>query len=272
MSKKQQGHQTVACAAHVQKMPALQDGSIFAFGSVSHLSRFGTSLYTNGWTKLVSAASTRWQSMRICPLFPLIVDDCPGSVARELAELCVWFSSTYENTPLGLVGVWRAGMEAVVDEQSSGAVLLDSPDTYKLSLPSGLNSLVLDTATTFCSRNSRPVTLLGTPKDKQGELLWSLLETLNRDFHVCFHLEKYLLRVLTELEVEISTGKQKVVLVSASNLGQSRNLFCDAGLKILNLTVPGWVASPENIAKICEEISKFSNDSSLMFVMDLFVN
>jgi hypothetical protein len=123
---------------------------------------------------------------------------------------------------------------------------------------------MLDNVTTFCSRNSRPVTLLGTPKGKQSELLWSLLELLYRDFHVCPHPEKYLLRVPTETRVETGTGLQKVVLVSASNLGQCRSFFTDLGLEVINLTVPGRVASPENIAKICEQISKVPKDSAPM--------
>jgi hypothetical protein len=77
-------------ATELFEQTCVPDGSVFAFGSVSHLSRIGTSLYACGWTKLVAAASTRWRSLRICPLFPLIADDCPGSVAWKLTELCVW--------------------------------------------------------------------------------------------------------------------------------------------------------------------------------------
>jgi hypothetical protein len=75
-------------------------GSVFAFGSVSHLSRIGTSHFA---------------------------DDCPGSIGRELTELCVWLSHIYENNPMGLGSVW-ASVAAAVNELSSGTVLLDSPD------------------------------------------------------------------------------------------------------------------------------------------------
>ncbi len=63
-----------------------------------------------------------------------------------------------------------------------------------------------------------------------------------------------------------------MVLVGASNLGQSSNFFCEAGMEIRNLTVPGWVASPENIASVCEKISSLICVEKPTFVMDLFGN
>ncbi len=258
-------------AVEILEHITVPEGSVLGFGSASHLSRVGTSLYANGWTKLVRAASTRWRSVRICPLIPLIIDDCPGSTAREITELCVWLSTIYENNPLGLGGVWAA-VAAAVDDHSVGVALLPSPDTYRIPLPSGLESTSLDSVSTFCSRNSRPVTLRGIPKDKQNELLWSLLETLYRDFHVGDNPEKYLLREPVSGGVETGPGPQKVV----SNLGQSCNFFSESGLETINLTVPGWVASPEKIAVACEKVTGLLNGNpkgeSPMFVMDLFGN
>ncbi len=215
--------------------------------------------------------STRWRSLRICPLFPLLASDSPGSLARELTEFCVWLSAVYENNPVGLVSVWGR-VAAVVDELSSGAVLLDNPDSYKIPLPSNLDNMVLDSVTTFCSRNSCPVTLLGIPKDKQNELLWLLLDTLSRDFHVCSSPENYLQRVPTEPGMETSPGPQKVILIRASNLGQCHSFFSNAGLQTVNLTVPGWVASTDNVKKICDKIDNLEGTGNKMFVFDLFCN
>jgi hypothetical protein len=43
-------------------------------------------------------------------------------------------------------------------------------------------------------------------------------------------------------------------------------------MEIRNLTVLGWVASPENIASVCEKISSLIRVEKPMFVMDLFGN
>jgi hypothetical protein len=38
----------------------LAEGSIFLFGSVSHLSRNGTSIYARDWTEVVALSSRTW--------------------------------------------------------------------------------------------------------------------------------------------------------------------------------------------------------------------
>jgi hypothetical protein len=43
---------------------------------------------------------------------------------------------------------------------------------------------------------------------------------------------------------------RRVVLVGASNLRSSASHFGSAGFDVQDLTVPGWVASPENIEKL----------------------
>jgi hypothetical protein len=77
------------------------EGSVFLFGSVSHLSRSGMSLYARDWTEVVALCTVKWRSVRICPLIPLITSECPGLIVRELCELTNWYSNVYDSNPLG---------------------------------------------------------------------------------------------------------------------------------------------------------------------------
>jgi hypothetical protein len=62
---------------------------------------------------------------------------------------------------------------------------------------------------------------------------------------------------------------QKVVLVGASNLRSSACHFSSAGYDVQDLTVPGWVASPENIEKMKAKVEETKSDSNT--VQSLFL-
>ncbi len=84
------------------------EGSVFLFGSVSHLGRSGTSIYAKDWTELVALCTIKWRGVRICPLIPLIISECPGTIVRELCELANWYNSVYDSNPLGFHNVgWQ---------------------------------------------------------------------------------------------------------------------------------------------------------------------
>jgi hypothetical protein len=74
----------------------LPEGSVFMYGSVSHLSRMGTSLYAKDWTDITALTVETWHGSKICPLIPLIRSECVGSVIRELNELSLWFEEIYQ--------------------------------------------------------------------------------------------------------------------------------------------------------------------------------
>jgi hypothetical protein len=56
--------------------------------------------------------------------------------------------------------------------------------------------------------------------------------------------------------VETTPSEQKVVLIGASYLGYCRDHFCQSGFEVINLTVPGWVASPENVSAVMEQLQE----------------
>jgi hypothetical protein len=64
--------------------------------------------------------------------------DCPGTLAREIAEVAAWFASLYENYPLGLVNSWAAVVSAS-ESLSEGGIPLQHMDSYKISVPYSLS-------------------------------------------------------------------------------------------------------------------------------------
>jgi hypothetical protein len=160
------------------------EGSILMFGSGSHLGRSGTSIYARDWSEVVALSTDRWHGIRVCPLIPLLVSECPGTIVREIGEFAIWLESVYDMSPQGLHNVWR-GLVAAMENFSTGATTLDTVETYKLVLPSTLHARLLDRPMTFCSNNSRPMTFNGLSKDSCSELLGLMLANIHEKFRAC---------------------------------------------------------------------------------------
>jgi hypothetical protein len=247
----------------------LPEGSVFLFGSASFLSRVGTCTYAREWISIVTHASSIWRGIKVCPLIPLIVSRCPGTLAREILELATWLEDVYDNNPLGLLQAWSA-VVAATDTCSEGATPLQAMDAYKLPLPTGLSLSSPLRSMTFCSNSTRPVTLNGLPKDTLSKLLNTLINTIHRNFQSCARPEIFLVRTTPMVSAE-NCG-QRVVLVGASNLKNSASHFSSSGYDVRDLTISGWIASPENIENMIKKISTIEESSGNIFVFDLFGN
>ncbi len=122
----------------------IPEGSVFLFGSISHLSRLGTTIYARDWTTLVAGVSASWHGVHVCPLIPLVVSECTGSVIKEICELSVRYSNVYDNDNKGLHETWSPLVEAM-ESCSIGSTRLEVMDSYKIALPSTLTANSLDT-------------------------------------------------------------------------------------------------------------------------------
>jgi hypothetical protein len=240
-------HELFEIAREIIGNVALPEGSIFMFGSVSYLSRLGTSMYAKDWTEITAMTLEQWHGSRVCPLIPLILKECAGSVTRELNELSLWLEDVYDSDPQGLHEVWR-GLVAAMDSLSSGAMQLDVMDSYKVLLPGSLQCSTLNKPLTFCSSSSRPVTFLGLPKDRCDELLSLLLNNIFTNFRACSRPEDDLVRA-DEIAKGSETAEQKVILIGASNLSRACGSFEALDLCFENHTVQGWTPTAENIKK-----------------------
>ncbi len=245
----------------------LPEGSIFMFGSASYLGRSGTSLYARGWTEVVALASDTWRGIRICPLIPLILSECPGTIVRELSELATWLDRVYQTNPQGLREPWQCLVKAM-EACSVGSTTLENMDNYKIVLPGSLLTRNLDTTITFCSTNSRPMTCKGLSKDIYSELLGSLLTCIFEKFRACSRPEAYFERA-AEKKVTSEALLQKVTLVGASNLRHCVPHVAGQGVQVIDHTLPGWTPSPGNVAKLQEDIE---TDMFSSYVFDLYGN
>ncbi len=98
----------------------------------------------SAWAKRPNAA---WKRVKINKTleFHFIMSDCPGTLAREIAEVAAWFASIYENNPLGLFNTWAAVVSAS-ETLSDGGISLPHMDSYKISVPSSLSEQCTFTA------------------------------------------------------------------------------------------------------------------------------
>jgi hypothetical protein len=247
----------------------LHEGSIFMFGSASHLSRMGTSSYAKDWTDVVALTVETWHGSRVCPLIPLIRTECVGSVVRELNELSLWFEEVYDSDPQGLSDVWR-GLVAAMDCFSIGTTSLDVMDSYKVLLPGSLQCRTLDKPVTFCSYSLRPVTFSGLPKDRCDELLSILLANVFHNCRACARPEEYLARADGNSK-ESEAPEQKVILIGASNMSRASQFFSEYEPCIENHSVPGWTPTAENVRKMSELVEAKAK-GGVAFVFDILSN
>jgi hypothetical protein len=247
----------------------LPEGSVLMFGSASYLSRVGSGLYAKDWTSLVSSIEKKFPGIRICPLIPLILTDSPGSLAREISEVAAWLATVYENNPLGLLEPWTA-VAVAMESLSVGSVTLPNMDTYKVAMPQSLSELSPLCSLTFCAVSSRPVTLRGLPKDTLCELVRTLIQTVNRDFQSCSNPEEFLVR--EPMAEEPDTKAQKVILLGASNLGRCADHLKNLGISVIDLTSPGWIATPDNVSALLEKLNSITCSNSDRLVLDLYGN
>jgi hypothetical protein len=245
------------------------EGSVFLFGSASHLARVGTGTYACDWMTVVSRAEKLWRGIRVCPLIPMILSDCPGTLAREIAEIAAWFANIYENNPLGLFSPW-ASVVSVSETLSEGGIHLPHMDSYKISVPSSLTEQHVHISMTFCSVSSRPATLHGLPKDNLSALVRLLIETVHRCFQTCASPENYLAR--DNVTVASDTCEQKVVLLGASNLGCCAARLRKQGKQVVDLTQPGWLASKENTETLEKKLKEIVCNEQSTLVFDLYGN
>jgi hypothetical protein len=200
------------------------------------------------------------------------VSECSGSVTREICELSVWFSNVYDNDNKGLHETWPPLVEAM-ESCSIGATRLEVMDSYKVALPSALTTTNLDTCTTFCSNNSRPITCSGLSKDTCSELLSNLLTCIFTNFRACSSPENFLVRT-TEVRtcLRSETSEKKVVLIGSSNLKYSTPYFSDQLFTYVDNSVPGWMPTPENITSLRNSVRAYEAEKVSAFVFDLFGN
>jgi hypothetical protein len=247
----------------------LPEGSVILLGSVSYLNRVGTSIFAREWTIAVDRAGRRWPNARVGPLTPIIRTDVVGGVAREMLEIAAWYAKVYVGKKEGFLDTWNVLVPTIV-KNSGGHVDLPEPESYTLSLPSSLQPDYVDSPSTYKTQNSRPLVLHSTDKGTIHEILTSITAVLHRDFNITVGTGA------TTASAPKGGGVQenikRVVLIGASNMKKIVPLFEAHGLEVVDMTVPGWVVTPGNVAEMVQKVKGVAPCQNTVYILELFGN
>jgi hypothetical protein len=214
-------------------------GTIFLFGSASHLLNAGTTIYTQEWCNLVLNFSSMYPGSRILPLTPVIREDCPGVVSRQLIELATWYKTVYANDIMGITSVWDTLISTLCKIYSVAIPAFLAPNAplrnYKFKT------------------NSSHTTTIGFSSVASKELLGSLIDKLQCTFATAANSKEILLEAPAELESKLE--KKTVYIFGGSNMRSVIPELEKNGFHVVDHTVLGWVPTAANITKISELIT-----------------
>jgi hypothetical protein len=242
-----------AIAIEILDKFSLHPGSVLLFGSASHLFRVGVSCYAVDWIHLLLKLEQRFKNTNICPLIPVIRENCPGALARDIELLATWLNKVYLNNIKGLVESWNVVVH-FVQHAATGQTTLSEHDVIKVPLPANLTSDKL-LPCYFRLRSSNPVLLTGMDCTVSVELVRILLVALRRDFSIAVDPEVILPRVTTALG-QNNTQNKHLVCIGSSIMKQIIPFLQAAGYTISDLSQPGWLATDDNIQLLGKKMSE----------------
>jgi len=247
----------------------LPDGSVVLVGSVSHLHRVGVGSYSREWTQVVSRLGRRWPNIRVCPLAPLIRESCSGGVARELVELASWLSKVYSGSINGLRDLWNLCITRTI-ERSAGQTVLNSVESYTITVPSSLEQNALAKPTTYYSTSSRPSILYGIDQGTVDELIEATKSVLNRDFNIPVGTGGP--TPASAPDTGVLENVKRVVLVGASILKQVASSLAEEGFEVVDMCIPGWKITPDSISELKKKLESAKLSQNTAVIFDLFGN
>ena len=251
----------------------LKPGTCILVGSLSHLSRVGVEAYTAEWRVCVHMLTSKWSGISVCPLFPIHASALPGNLFGELLILHTWFKSVYAGTTTGLTSCWDKYAAALL-EFSEGAGSLDQAEIKTLLLPANLDVNSGPHTVRFSTSSTSPAIIFGFDRKTSHELLLSLASSLRRGLSIAIHPEAILEREpALNCEGAKDPGKNlTIILAGASNLGRLRPIFESQGATVIDLTKPGWMATPANIESLRSELAALADLENCAVVFDVFGN
>jgi hypothetical protein len=244
-------------------------GSVFLYGSASHLHRVGVSLYASEFVDCGTRVGARWKNVHFCPLVPIMRESTPGSMAREIEKLASWVIRTYNNDIDGLTGSWEVLLHEI-QGHSIGGGPVSNPESVMIPIPSTNKS---STLRPHCFRflNSCPILLNGMDPRAIKEITRALVADLNRKFSVPINPDLLIQRDPIHSPVTKSFNNHIVVL-GASNAKRLVPALQKHGFTVTDLSRPGWITTEENIDALIAEMRKLEFPLGFGVIMDLLGN
>ena len=241
-------------------------GSVIIMGSATHLHRVGATLYALDWNTVTMQLGKNLSNVQFCPLIPLLGDNIPGSLGRDLVRITAWLQKMYEGSILGLKEVWAVCAGFVASAVDTG---LPSKSYEVIAMPAHLGPSPPLVPFRFVSTSSCHIDNAGFSVKAIEELARTLLVAIQKNFGIATFPEDTLVRDLGPEE----GGKgpiTNVVLVGASNLGRVATHLEATGLKVVSCPIEGSIPAEATLAKLRNKLSELAIDSGTAMVFDLF--
>jgi hypothetical protein len=187
---------------------------------------------------------------------------------RDIEIFSTWLHKTYANNMRGFLDCWEA-VTHYAQMSASGQIVLGDSEIQKIPMPANLVTPLM-VPHYFKFTTSAPVFLSGMSSLVTAEILNMLLTALQKNFSIAVGTEVRLLSVNTAGE-DVKVSKH-LVCIGSSIMKQLIPFLQAAGYTITDLSVPGWLATEENIQILIKKMSEIRIDESFSVVMDLFSN
>jgi hypothetical protein len=195
----------------------LVPGSVILYSSASYLFRASVSVYAREWVDCTTKVEAKWRNIHMCPLIPIVHENCPGSMARVIEQLAAWLLKVYSNNIDGLSNCWKAVMAATRSHSQEGTTLSQG-EHYKLPLPPSLSTSSL-APHCYTYGSSCPILHHGMSQRATEELVWVLSVALSCNFSAAILID-YIIKREPKV-VDTNPFSHNVVVLGASD---ARNL------------------------------------------------
>jgi hypothetical protein len=247
---------------------AVPSGSVFLLGSASHLISAGVGSYVADWVAVNQRLNQKFKNINICPLIPILFEDSPGLIARELEILAMWLHKVYDTGIRGLSELWRC-VVSHTQSNSGGHTQLQYDDVIKITLPVSLSSPGTETFF-YKFSNSCPARLRKMDRKTIDELIRILISILQEKFSVAICSEGILPRAPPQ--TVDPKGIKHVVCIGSSIIRQTVPYLKALGYSVTDLSRLGWLATQENINALILQMSQLQLPPGFSVVFDLLGN
>jgi len=223
---------------------------------------------------MVGRLADRWPNSKVGPIPPILREDSSGTTGRCIVETRHWFTTVYTGSGslVFIASAWDNVMRGLT-HTAYPPHDLDHTEVNTVPLPASLRDRTLMPQKVI--RNTSPAITPAFDHEITNHILLGLLHALCNQFGCKTNPEEFcLVREPVECEVAKDTPESPLtlVLVGASHQKRTAQHLNSTGLKVIDLSHPGWSLTDHNIAKVVEDISGLVQTKNMVVVLDLISN
>ncbi len=217
----------------------------------------------------VEKVSSLLRNVKTIPLIPILREDGPGSLWKQIIELASWFEKVYDKNSLGVLPVWKKMVEYLGKTDEDG-LDLGFTDIYTVALPCTLAPGALLVPFKF-KNSSNHTTLRGLDSLASYELVRTLLNLLQCNFATVANSDELF---SAEPATQSFGGKDisQIIVCGGSNLSKIVQKLANMGYTVLDLTAKGWTPTEKNIQTLSEALKSLPEQPGTVAILDLLGN